>query len=379
MIKCEDNYNVPDDEIESIFLCQDDWANTGFRFTRCLNMIGIKAKLLKANPHAFNYPIQAERCSEILPGGGTPLINKISLFETSRIKRIITSSKCKVIHFHASNYVQDVANWINGNAGEKNVVVQHGGTSYRLNPNGSNALFNPLVDASIIQCPDLYNLGSKNEHLIYYPVDTDLILPAYRDLNSKQPIKIGHFPSTPSVKGTPTIVTEINRAENMDSSRGRFEYIGVGSTNWPRTNDGGSRLSWPDQLDRVRQADVMIETVSALNHGKTFGEWGNTALECSALGKIVITNTLTAELYKQLYGDCPLHVANNGAELQQQIQKVISYSPEEFLQEQMKSRAWAVKHHSMGATAKRIWDKVYRPFFPEKVESVNNIINQMNL
>lgn len=377
MIKCEENYNIPDEEIDSLFLCQDDWANTGFRFTRCLNMIGIKAKMLKRNPHSFGYPIQAETTKEILHGTGEPLVNGVNDFDNSRIKKILEN--CKVIHFHASNYNQQVANFIHSNPNSKNVVVQHGGTTYRRNPLGSNNLFNPLTDASIIQCPDLLNLGAKNEHLIYYPVDTDLIQPTFRSIESKEKFKIGHFPSTASVKGTPLILGEINRALNLDSSKNKFEYIGIGTAVGGPAHDGGAKRPWAQHLDRVRNTDIMIETVNPLNFGKKFGEWGNTALECAALGKIVITNTLTADIYKEQYGDCALHIANNAEELQSQIQKIVNYSPEELLEKQMQSREWAVKNHSMGATAKRIWEKVYKPFFPEKETEVESLINQLKL
>jgi len=377
MIKCEENYNISDEEIESLFICQDDWANTGFRFTRCLNMIGIKAKMLKRNLHKFNYPIQAEATQEISAARGTPIVNGVHNFDDSRIKKIVKN--CKVIHFHASNYNQQLANFITSNPGLKNVVVQHGGTTYRANPSGSNQLFNPIVDATIIQCPDLLNLGAKNEHLIYYPVDTDLIQPTFRSIESKEKFKIGHFPSSPSIKGTPLILKEINTALNLESSKNKFEYIGIGSKVGGPAHNDGTRLPWTEHLERVRNTDIMIETVNLYNSGKTFGEWGNTAIECAALGKIVITNTLTAEIYKEQYGDCALHIANNSQELQSQIQKIVNYSPEELLEKQIQSREWAVKNHSMAATAKRIWEKVYKPFFPEKETEVESLINQLNI
>tara|TARA_B000000441_G_scaffold132427_1_gene118983 strand:- start:1707 stop:2840 length:1134 start_codon:yes stop_codon:yes gene_type:complete len=377
MIKCEENYNVPDEEIDSLFICQDDWANTGFRFTRCLNMIGIKAKMLKRNKHSFNYPIQAETTNEITASRGVPLINKINHFDNSRIKKILKN--CRVIHFHASNYNQQLANFIASNPNSINAVVQHGGTTYRRDPSKSNKLFNPITDATIIQCPDLLNLGAKNEHLIYYPVDTDLIQPTFRLVESKEKIKIGHFPSTASVKGSPLIIKAVNEVINLENLKDRIEYIGIGSAAVTASHDGGARLPWVDHLERVRNTDIMIETVNTLNHGKKFGEWGNTALECAALGKIVITNTLTSEIYKEQYGDCALHIANNAEELQAQIKKISNYSPEQMLEKQIESREWAVKNHSMGATAKRIWEKVYQPFFPDKKAKVESLIKQLNL
>ncbi len=50
-----------------------------------------------------------------------------------------------------------------------------------------------------------------------------------------------------------------------------------------------------------------------------------------------------------------------------------------MLEKQIESREWAVKNHSMGATAKRIWEKVYQPFFPDKKAKVESLIKQLNL
>jgi hypothetical protein len=118
---------------------------------------------------------------------------------------------------------------------------------------------------------------------------------------------------------------------------------------------------WTEHLKRVAYCDIIIETVAMEAQGHPFGEWGNQAIEAAALGQIVITNTQSAELYKEEYGpDCALNIANNEDELQAQIMKFLSMSDDEILKEKQKTRAWAEKHHSMEATSKRLWDKIYR-------------------
>ena len=75
-----------------------------------------------------------------------------------------------VVHFIASTFVDTGVNLKN-----KKVVVNHGGSTLRLFPKETLRVFNEFVSFSIIQCPDLLNLGSKNEVLLYYPVDVNYI------------------------------------------------------------------------------------------------------------------------------------------------------------------------------------------------------------
>ena len=51
---------------------------------------------------------------------------------------------------------------------DKKVVMQHGGTTYRMGADLCNEPFNSFVDAHIIQFPSILGLGAKNEHLIYF-------------------------------------------------------------------------------------------------------------------------------------------------------------------------------------------------------------------
>ena len=74
---------------------------------------------------------------------------------------------------------------------KKPVVVQHGGRSYRIAHEILNTLFNEFADAALIQMPDLLGLGAKNEHLIYYPVQTDRLKPKYNRNHEKRQRKGG--------------------------------------------------------------------------------------------------------------------------------------------------------------------------------------------
>jgi hypothetical protein len=94
--------------------------------------------------------------------------------------------------------------------------------------------------------------------------------------------------------------------------------------------------------------------------GMPFGEWGNTALEAAALGKIVVTNSLNTDLYRAEYGDCALQIANTPEALKETLQRLISLSDGELTQLKLQSREWVENKHSMMPTGERMWDKVYR-------------------
>ena len=94
--------------------------------------------------------------------------------------------------------------------------------------------------------------------------------------------------------------------------------------------------------------------------GKTYGEWGNSAIEAAALGKIVITNSLTQDLYEKEFGDCALHIANEPERLESMLKYFLHLGDDLIYQKKQETRAWVEDTHSMKATAKRLWEKVYK-------------------
>jgi hypothetical protein len=336
--------------IDVLLLAKNDWANTGYRFWRCLLSLGLNAVMFKGNGHAFGYPNQAPIHPSLT---GLP----IDLYPVTVMTPYLESllAQARVVHFIASTFIV-CPTWQWGP--DTKVVVQHGGSTYRLAPERSNAVFNPLADATIIQCPDLLGLGAKNEHLVYYPVDVDKIRP---DFEPKFPGKliVGHFPSDPTVKGTAQILEVIRRLEADPKTREKFGYQGVrnveGTQHW---------VGWEENLDRMAACDVIIETINPEIAGKKFGEWGNTTLEASALGKIVVTNTHAADVYAREYGTFVPRIANDAAQLEITLRELILHTDERRIDNLKRlHRQWVETNHSMEATAKRLWDKVYRHFF----------------
>ena len=330
--------------IDVLMIAKNDWANTGFRFWRCLLSLGLNALMVKGEKHTFEYPQQAPLHPSLT---STPIALHPVLVMAPGLEHLMESAY--VIHTIGSTWPLVPFEWRN-----VKLVNQHGGTTYRLDPDSCNAAMDPQADATIIQCPDLLNLGASNETLIYYPVDTDLIQPTLQRHNHRTLI-VGHFPSDPRVKGTNNIYRAIQSVKRKHPT---MTYAGAkderGVKHW---------LPWEKNIVRMATCDVIVETLAPENHKKAFGEWGNTALEAAASGCIVISNCLNEDVYKREYGELGIRVANTTEALEEHLNEIANMTDLELHQAKERSREWAVKNHSMKATAERIWQKVYKEFF----------------
>lgn len=322
-------------------LTYNDWANTGWRFTKCLRSLGLDVTYYKGRPHKFTYLEEGP----VHPAfADAPILSQYPVAVLCKELREEIEA-ADIIHFFASTMIVSGAD-ITG----KKIVVNHGGSTFRIGTEAVKAAFNSYVDYSIIQCPDLLGLGAKNEVLIYYPVDTDFIQPDYEP---HEKIVIGHWPSSPYNKGTREILEVIERLERDPGVKDRFEYVGQRILR-------KMTIPWTEHLERVKGCDILIESMQLDIDGRRFGEWGNQALEAAAAGTAVITNMLSLDTYREEYGDCSLRIANNPSQLEVQIRAILNMSPNELRALKERMRAWAVRNHSMEATAQRLWDKVYR-------------------
>jgi hypothetical protein len=328
--------------IDVLMLTYNDWANTGFRFARMLREnLGLNVIQFKGIQHRFRYPKQANIHPDITRGrvlSNNPIIVEVKRGEITKLME-----DAKVIHFTASTIIE-----AGTRADQANKIIQHGGTTYRSQPDRVNEVCNGFADAAIIQCPDLFGLGAFNENLIYYPVDTDYIKPDdYRRKHSGR-LTVGHWPSSPESKGTADILRIVAEYDKL------IDYVGV-------TDIEPHNLPWDAHLERVRSVDVLIETFKPTLWGKGFGEWGNQCLEAAAMGKIVITNSVNEDIYRREYGECPLLIANNEAQLRYQLDKLSWMTDDDLIDLKAMHRDWAVEKHSLTATAERLWDRVYKP------------------
>ena len=333
--------------LDALLVAKHDWANTGFRFWRCLQKLGLNSLMVKGEPHRFAYPMQAPIHPSLT---SKPMSFSPCVVMAPGLESLLESAH--VIHLIASTWPFVAFDWK-----ERNVVVQHGGTAYRLDPDTCNATMDPYASATIIQCPDLLNLGASNEHLIYYPVDVDFINPDFKRRDVKR-LVVGHFPSNSEIKGSKEILEVIDQLETDHYYFDKFNYVGV--TNIERKRDW---VSWEDNLKRMAKCDIIIETLAPKNYDHPFGEWGNTCLEAAALGKIVITNCLNLDIYSREYGHFAPCVANTPEDLKKTLMACMDMSTHEIAVKREQTRTWAEESHSIDATAKRLWNLVYKEFF----------------
>ena len=338
-------------DIDVLAITQHDWSNTLFRYCKCLKYLGLNVRAFKGQPHRFNYPEQIAIHTALItqPKSFFPVI-----IEAPELREYVEAAK--VIWFHAGTFIDTGADLSN-----KHVIVSYSGGTFRNEPEKCNTLFNPIVDATIMQFPSMLNKGAKNEHLIYYPVDTDYISPQYeRWENTKDKLIVGHFPSDPCSKGTEIVLAAIKDLQYTFASK--FMYAGVQSMEY-----GKWHVDWPICLSNMAVTDIIIETIKPIIDGNPFGTWSNAALEAAALGKIVITNSYDLELYKKEYSaEWEFFIVSNREELKNVLEELFEYSDDEIRQKKEATRKWVVENHSIPVTAKRLWEKILKNFFPHK-------------
>jgi Zn-dependent protease with chaperone function len=114
----------------------------------------------------------------------------------------------------------------------------------------------------------------------------------------------------------------------------------------------------------MRACDIIVEGCNANQGTKAYGEWGNTALEACALGCAVVTHCLSQDKYREAYG-CELGftVANDEQALESALRRMADMPANDLMSEKERGRKWVEQHHSIPATANRLWDEVYKEFF----------------
>ena len=331
--------------IDVLFITHDDYSNTGYRFWQCARELGLNSVMVKGVRHPYDYPHQAPLHPSLRH---RPHQNKPNAYMAPGIESLIDSAN--VIHLLASQFPYCTARW-----DKHPVIIQHGGSAYRQYPEENNEFFNPFVDKTIIQCPDLLGHGAKNESLIYYPVDTNYIQPDFAKKGTDK-IVVGHFPSNISsdVKGTNTIMRAI---DELVIDGYPIKYIG------PTGNKPWEVWPWKKHLERLKQCDVIVETCNPKQGKKAYGEWGNAALEAAASGCVIVTNCIHQDIYEKEYGELGIHVANDPETLKDELVRLTGLSDSALMEEKKACHKWAETNHSIPATAERLWEKVYSRYF----------------
>lgn len=301
----------------------DDWANVGYELYMALKTQNENVNYVVCTKHPFNYPDQEP-------------------FLVSEKKDIVEqhSWATDIIFMHSIALTFSEVDYSN-----KNIYPFHGGTIYRTYSNEINKIFNPIAKKTIIQTRDLWDLGAERKEWLLPCVDTHKLLPT--KINNEKLI-IGHHPSSP-IKGTveyiiPVINKLKNEGYNFDFKCGNGYLM--------------NRIDWNKNIEEMSKCDIYIEAVYPPQY--RIKEWGVTALEAAALGKVVVTNFASTEIYKKEYGtDCPFIVCNTCEELISNLRYLLNASPSEIRLRKRMHRDWVVKYHSRDAVGKRMMEKIF--------------------
>jgi hypothetical protein len=211
--------------------------------------------------------------------------------------------------------------------------------------------FNKVVDVQFCQTANLLGNGLINEQWLTPPVDTEYIKPIFSEpeIVKNKGVTFRHNPREGGTKGTPLI------NEVMEKFKGRCKYESSLDT------ETGGLIPWSENIKRMGQCDAYIVSMgfpimvdSKPSWTTLTGEWGVTALETAALGKIVVTQFGGLSKYEKEYNCvCPF-VLIEGDRLDATIEKILSFSPEKIVEIQKQTRKWVEDFHSYKPTGLRL-------------------------
>tara|TARA_R110000803_G_scaffold52326_2_gene107723 strand:- start:3714 stop:4628 length:915 start_codon:yes stop_codon:yes gene_type:complete len=299
-------------------LCSNDYANFMDDMTKAMKTAGLKVTAAKRNPHEFGYKDEV----------GIP--SHAALLDLIRKAEIIQI-------FHSDLRLYNLAIATNPKAKR---IMYHTGSLYRQNPDKYNQAIDPQTKI-VHALGEFMTLGAPKPLYIVGAINTNKILPSSFDrVSVRTPRTFGHFPSSKINKGTALI-------ERLMESHLDINYI-----------TSGTLLPHPDHMDRIREVDILIELFSPTQAGKKYGSWGITCLEAAAMGKAIITQNLSDQVYREHYGDHPLILVQNPQEFHEAINALRDMSHSDLFELKMKTWKWVVENHSYAATGRYIKDNI---------------------
>jgi len=305
-----------------VFLSKGDWANVGSHLAESLRRVGVSAKSW-ANWHLrIDYPI------------------KSSIYtEWEEVEKDVTEAKVVwVMHGQVfglrKSYIRK----------DHLVCAFHGGPPLLQMQEGGGVdqgffgryTRRDLHPVHFIQHPKLFDdcYFLEKRHLLSPPVDIERLKPNY--FNGKGKVVVGHFPRNTGTglitKGYEKVLEVLNKKI--------LPY--VVNTDF---------IDWDKHCNRISNCDIYIEKLSII-----LREWGMSALEAAALGKIVLTQFTHRETYEKYYGKSPIISFFTREELKKVLQELATWDGERIRQKQTETRQWAEKHHSFEAVGKRLKD-----------------------
>ena len=279
----------------------DDYSNYSHNIAKALRSVGLECVDVSNRRHRFTY--DSESCT-------MPLDKMIPLIRKADVINVM----------HSDHRLLDLAKRF----GRGEIIVYHTGTRYRDKPEQMEVLFKGY--RSVTDQTEFMSLG--NHFYLVSPVELPLA-PLYKGGK----LKIGHFPSTPEVKGTKEII------EMLKPFEGQFEWL-----------HSTKLVPHREQLKRIAECDVYIELFKPELNGKPYGCFGVTALEAAAMGKLCITQDLEFNTYLNTYGFHPFWLSKDADEFVDNIRNIFHLAP--IVATEMRRRM--IDNHSYQATGNRL-------------------------
>lgn len=305
-----------------VFLSLGDWANVGSHLAESLRRVGVEAKSWASWHLRMDYPIKS---------------NIYTAWE--EVQEDV--EKAEVVWLmHGQVFKHRVPYWKKSQI----ICAYHGGPPLlQMDKEGSSVSQNffqrflnrDLHPIHFIQHPKMYDncYFLEKRYLLSPPVDTERLQPTY---HRRSKLMIGHFPRNTGTglktKGHEKVVNVIHSLNGVYSHCIDTKFI-----------------DWKYHIDRVAKCDVYIEKLSVV-----LREWGMTALEAAALGKIVIGQFDNRETYEKYYGASPIINASTEPELKEVLYDISTWSRDRILDHQKRTRAWVEKYHSFEAIGSRL-------------------------
>lgn len=293
-----------------LLICYDDYSNLQHGFASALKSIGEDVTDLKLIKHHFEYESQSKVVTE-------------------EDMKWACKKADLILFFHSNYHIFERIKW---SMQSKRLIAIHTGSPYRSEPIKQNLIFNPYCERILSDQCEFMSLGGRGIKYIAGAVDVKAMQPIQKTV--KPPYIFAHYPSNEEVKGTAKIREVLSEYES------EIDLL-----------IDGSRVSHTVNLKRLSECDIYVEMFKPVLNDNPYGVYGVSAFEAAAMGKVVITQNIYPNVYKQAYGvEHPFLIANTEKHFHDIIQSLISMPYHEIQEIQERTRKWVVKYHSMEAT-----------------------------
>jgi hypothetical protein len=281
----------------------NDYAGFGHSMGKALRSIGVDCIDTTLSKHPFNYGTESTVVSR-------------ETFKTlsAEAEHVLICHSCPILFDLNQN---------------PSFSVAHTGTRLRESPE----YFKDLFQSAKVHLTDQteFMRYGKMKYIVS-AVDKSIYKP--KEIGKK--IIVGHYPSNPEVKGTNEII------EMLKPFRDQFEIrIGL------------KQVSHEEQIKRMQECDVIVELFKPILNGRRYGCFGVTALEGLMMGKLVVTQDLEDETYRDSYGEHLLVNAKTPHQFKTALDSVQSYFSDSVSKQIHED---AVSRHGYEATGKRLME-----------------------